>query len=85
MIKTFLIILTKKGIKGENDSYRSSLIRQDLIDDFISHVSRTNISLTSKIEPSIFETNQFLIENKPTLIEYSAFYGSIQICKYLKI
>ena len=71
---------------GENDSYICSLIREDSINDFISHISRYNISPSSIISPSIFETNLFLINNKNTsLIEYSAFFGSIQIFRYLKM
>ena len=74
----------EKHQKGENDSYICSLIRQDSIEEFISHVNENNISPLSKIFPSIFETNLFLIDNKnTTLIEYSAFFGSIQIFKYL--
>ena len=60
--------------KGENGSYICTLIRHDLVEEFISHVHRTNISLSSQIKTSIFETNSCLIENKNTsLIEYSAF------------
>ena len=40
------------------------------------------MSLDFVIEPN-FETNEFLIENQPTLIEYSAFCGPIQIFQYL--
>ena len=39
----------------------------------------------NKIPFSIFETNTFLLDKNPTLIEYSAFYGSIQIFQYLKL
>ena len=70
---------------GENDHFLCNLIRNDSIIDFISHVTRTNTSLLSKIEPSIFETNSFLLLNNPTLVEYAAFYGSIQIVKYLQL
>ena len=72
---------------GENDSYICELIRQDSIDEFITHINKINISLSSDIIPSIFETNSLLLKNnqKVTLIEYSAFFGSIQIFNYLKI
>ena len=74
----------EKRQEGENDSYICSLIRQDSIEEFISYVNRMNYSLSSQITPSIFETNSFLINNeKTTLIEYSAFFGSIQIFQYL--
>ena len=68
---------------GENDSYICSLIRQDLVEKFIEFVNRTNLPLSSKIKQSIFETNHFLIGKEPSLIEYAAFYGSIQIFQYL--
>ena len=74
--------LEKRKI-GENDSYICQLIRQDSIDEFISFVNRQCISPMSKIPSSIFETNQLLIGKNPTLIEYAAFFGSIQICRYL--
>ena len=71
---------------GENDDYLAQLIRIDSIDEFIPYVTRLNISLDSQIKESIFETNQFLIENKnTTLIEYAAFFGSIQIFQYLRL
>ena len=38
------------------------------------------------INPSIFETNSFLLKNQEvSLIEYAAFFGSVQIFQYLKI
>ncbi|KAK8835254.1 hypothetical protein M9Y10_039802 [Tritrichomonas musculus] len=73
-----------KRQEGENDSYICAMIRNDSVEEFISYVTRSNYSLSSKITPSIFETNSFLIEkNEMTLIEYSAFFGSIQIFQYL--
>ena len=63
---------------GENDSYLCTLIRNDSIKEFVLYVNETNTSLSKKIEPSPFETNSFLIENTPTLIEYAAFFGSIK-------
>lgn len=70
---------------GENDTYICSLIRNDLIIEFISYVNRNNISFTSRIKQSIFETNSFLlINNEITLIEYAAFYGSTQIFNFLR-
>ena len=71
---------------GENDSYICSLIRQDLVQEFIIYVNRYNIPLTSTIIPSIFETNSLLIKRESTsMIEYAAFFGSIQIFKYLQL
>ena len=70
---------------GENDDYVSQIIRNDKIEDFIIYVNRNNYSLNSIIRPSIFETNNLLMKKKQIkLIEYAAFFGSIQIFKYLK-
>ena len=74
---------TQKRKRGENDNAISIMIQNDLIDEFIIYVNQTNLPLTSKIRKSIFETNIFLLKKEPTLIEYSAFYGSIQIFRYL--
>ncbi|KAK8899033.1 hypothetical protein M9Y10_001330 [Tritrichomonas musculus] len=100
--------------KGENDSYICKLIQEELIEEFITYVNQSNISLKSTIKPSIYETNAFLIQkqnesndNSPgisgfsfgfnqcnsndiinngvTLMEYAAFFGSIQIFQYLEI
>ena len=71
--------------KGENDSYICYLIRNDLVEEFVIYVNKNNLLLSKKISSSIFETNSFLLKNqdKTTLIEYAAFYGSIQIFQYL--
>ena len=69
---------------GENDNYISKLIQNDSVEEFISYINKTNISLISYIQPSIFETHSFLLKNKPTLIEYAAFFGSIQIFQFLR-
>lgn len=71
-----------KRYVGENDSYLCELIRNDNVEEFIIYVNQTNYPLEEKIPPSIFETNYFLY-NSPTLIEYAAFFGSIQIVQYL--
>lgn len=73
----------EKRLKGENETYICELIRNDSIEQFIEYVSRTNFPLSKKLNHSIFETNHFLIKNQPTPIEYAAFYGSVQICKFL--
>lgn len=68
---------------GENETTICQLIREDSIKDFIIHINATNFPLTKLIKPSFFETNAFLQDRFTTLIEYSAFYGSCQIFKYL--
>ena len=74
----------EKRKQGENDLYICTLIRQDSVEEFIIYINRNNIPISSTIKPSIFESNSFLNEHIPTLIEYSAFFGSIQIFQYLR-
>lgn len=69
---------------GENESYICELIRNDSSEEFISYMNQSNTSLSITIKPSIFETNSFLNKNHPTLIEYAAFFGSLQIFHYLR-
>ncbi|KAK8891517.1 hypothetical protein M9Y10_028729 [Tritrichomonas musculus] len=91
---------------GENHHEICKLIQKDSIEDFIVYVNKNNYPLNRLIEPSIHETNQFLLERRIkkeknnwftkeksveiiytfsiSLIEYAAFFGSIQIFKYLQ-
>ena len=71
---------------GENEDYLCKVIQRDEIEEFISIVNRENISLKNTIiKHSIFDTNEFLLnQNYTSIIEYAAFYGSIQIFQYLK-
>ena len=72
--------------KGENESFICQLIRDDSIDEFVIFVNQRNFPLNSIIEKSVFETNPFLLKvEKTTLIEYAAFFGSIQIFQYLRM
>ena len=74
----------EKRKTGENDHLLYEIIRNDLIDDFISNLNDNNFSINSIISDSIFETNLFLLSNKETtIIEYAAFFGAIQIFSYL--
>ena len=61
------------------------MISKDEVEKFIEYINFYKISLKISVEPSIYETNPFLISNKPSMIEYAAFFGSIQIFKYLFI
>ena len=74
---------SQNRIIGENDSTICEYIRQDSIKEFIAYVNRLNIPLSSEIKRSIFESNSYLIKNSPRLIEYAAFFGSIQVFRYL--
>lgn len=75
--------------EGENENYICELIRNDLVKEFIIYENRLNYSLESDIVPSIYETHPFLIHMqnccKLTIIKYAAFFGSIQILKYLQM
>lgn len=69
---------------GENDSYIAMLIRNDYVEEFIKYINQTNYNLNSQINKSDFETNPILNhEEQPTLIEYAAFFGSLQIFQFL--
>lgn len=72
---------------GENENYLCRLIRENAVEDFIAHLHKANINRNAKITPSIYETNSFLLKNQKriTLIDYAAFFGSIQIINFLKI
>lgn len=75
----------EKRKAGENDTKICELIRKDSIEGFIILVNKENIALKTKIKTSIYETNPFLLKNEPTLIEYAAFFGAIQIFQYLRL
>lgn len=70
---------------GDNETPICSLIRQDLIDEFVPYLHQHNISPKHEIEKSFYEANPFLKDKTPTLIEYAAFYGSQKIFQYLKM
>lgn len=79
--------------RGEHGREICSIIRQDLLKEFI--VNKSDIHIADKIKTSIFETNEFLIKmNQPkkdgrdndkslTFIQYAAFFGSVQIFQFL--
>lgn len=71
--------------QGENESYIARVVRNDSINDFITYSGQMNIDGQKfTIERSLFETNLYLEKTYfPTIINYAAFYGSIQIIKYL--
>ena len=79
-----LRMFEEKRTAGENDNYICKMIQNDAVEDFVRYVNERNLNLTRKVDPSLFETNSFLLKNTPTLIEYSAFFGSIQILTYLE-
>ena len=68
---------------GENDAFIRNLIQKDLKEEFVVFALKSDLSFNTTVIPSVYETNSLLIKNQPTLLEYAAFYGSIQIFKYL--
>ena len=68
---------------GENDNIILKLIREDSVEEFITFVNKTNTSLTSTINLSIYETNNFLIDIITKNCEdYYDFYYSKKERKY---
>lgn len=70
---------------GENYDEVYESIRKNSIDDFTSLIQKNNIPLTKEVEPTIFETNPFLLSHSPNLMEYATFFGSYEIVKYLYV
>ena len=74
---------------GESDDPLSEIIRKDDIEKFVIFITQNNSSLNSSVKLSVYETNNFLLRPKfyltshLYLIEYAAFFGSIQIFNYL--
>lgn len=68
---------------GQNNSYICELIRADDVINFISYVNLNRIRFSSEIKPSIYETNPFLMDKNTTFIEYAAYFGSVQIFRFL--
>ncbi|KAK8892689.1 hypothetical protein M9Y10_029929 [Tritrichomonas musculus] len=81
LFSTDYIVLTE-----EEDTKICSLIRDDLIDDFIVYVNSTNIDINKLINTENQSANLFLQNRKVvTLIQYAIYYGAIQIFNYLKL
>lgn len=81
--KNILSTIEEKLRLGENDTEICTIIRKDLIQDFVVYMNLTN-SNNSLIKKSLFETNSLLNERKKvTYFEYSAFHGSLKIFQYL--
>ena len=52
----------ERRLIGENDDFICNLIRNDLIDEFISYINQRNIEVNQEIDISIYETNNFLLK-----------------------
>lgn len=74
-------------IKGRNHHQIAEIIRNDDIQQFQELVSQTNVNLNSKVPYSFYEDCEFINKKKemPLLIEFAAFFNSINIFKFLWI
>ena len=81
--KKYPKIDNEKRKVGENDDFICQIIRKDSANEFIDYINRNNCLVTANINSSIYETHPYLINKDLTLIEYSAFFGAVQIMKYL--
>lgn len=74
----------EKRKKAENEDFICELIRNDSIEDFIIFVKKNDFPLSYQIPKSLFDTNPLLLKKSTlSLFEYAAFFGAIQIFKYL--
>ena len=81
---------TKKNWELQNECFNllapinslAPLIRMDDFDSFQEKASDVLFDINDLIESSIFEPS-FFLKNDPSLIQYSAFNGSIKIFKFL--
>lgn len=73
--------------KGENPNPIALSIRNDNVEQLQTLLSQTNTPFNQKVKYSLFERFIFINEEKidlaPTLIEYAAFFGSIETFKFL--
>lgn len=67
---------------GQNESKICEIIRNDDLDEFIVQNTQKEIFF-SKIPLSIYETNNYLMKENITLIEYVLLFGSVKIFKYM--
>lgn len=76
----------KKRKVGHSEWEVARIIRNDSIDEFQNFFSQSNMNLTEKVPPTIFESDE-VVNSKftpmPTLIEYAAFFNSVNIFKFL--
>ena len=64
----------------------ADIIRRDDVGAFQDYINQTNMNLDTQIHPTVFESDQTINSRftpLPTLMEYAAFFNSINIFKYL--
>ena len=71
--------------EGMHENYLYQLIRKDDLNEFQHVLSISSIDINSCVTFSLFEISSIINDylRLPRLIEYAAFFGSIQIFKYL--
>lgn len=74
----------KKIRDGENDELLQEYIRKDEIEQFVTLLTQKAVNVNHIINRSQFESHSYLNDNSVSLIEYAAFFGSIQIFHNLK-
>lgn len=74
----------EKRKRGRDENPIYELIQKDMLKEFIAHINQNVIPPDERLESSTYETNSLLFKRyKISLIEYAAFFGSVQIFKYL--
>ncbi|KAK8883572.1 hypothetical protein M9Y10_042666 [Tritrichomonas musculus] len=68
--------------RGQNPAPIAEIIRNDDIELFQNFISKTNTKFDSILIPSEYEQCRFIMQNM-NYADYAAFYGSINIFKYL--
>lgn len=69
-------------LRGENPNLIAHALRNDDIKLLQYHISHSNLDVNMKIPRSIFEIS-YILYDEPSLIEYSAFFASLQCFKFL--
>ena len=72
--------LLKQERSGEGDI--RTILANDRVDELRDLASHPTFEFDKRIEPSLFEP-VFMESSKPTLIQYAAFYGSVECFRYL--
>ena len=75
-------IFKQKRQNGVNTDLLCELIRNDSIDEFLKKFDTKIMNFDTLVIKSRFETDKFLFQNYPSLIQYAAFYGAVKIVKY---
>lgn len=73
----------QKRQEGENGSIVCQLIRKGSLDEFKKYFYEQKMKSFDLIPHSIFETNLYLSNAETSLLEYSAFCGSMEIFQFL--